>query len=134
MALIDAGYSDTPPSFDIQAVQAGDAAEMVTRLTAAIAASPQSIADLQMAGAGAGPLWEAWLVRADTDVSITVDPAAARVVAAVAGNPTEARLLLSQRLAALNAVTVIAQVNKVVVAGGGVGPTYMAIALVSLPI
>ena len=132
MAFIDASYSDTPPSFDIQAVQAGDAAEMVTRLTAAIAASPQSIADLQMAGAGAGPLWEAWLVRAETDVSITVDPNAARVVAAVAGNPIEARRLLTQRLAALNAVTTIALVNKVVVAGGGVGPTYMAVALVSL--
>lgn len=132
MALIDASYSPTPPNFDIQAVQAGDAAEMVTRLTATIAASPQSIADLQIAGAGAGPLWEAWLVRGDG--TVTVDPAAARVVAAVAGNPIEARLLLSQRLAALNAVTAIAFVNKVVVAGGGVGPTYMAIALVSLPL
>ena len=130
MALIDASYDPTPPTFDIQAVQAGDADEMVVRLAAAIAASPQSIADLQIAGAGAGPLWEAWLVRADA--SVTVDPAAARVVAAVAGNPTEARLLLSRRLAALNAVTAISLVNKVVVAGGGVGPTYMAIALVTL--
>jgi len=130
MALIATTYSPTPPSFDIQAVQAGDAAEMVTRLKAAIAASPQTIADLQVAGAGAGPLWEAWLVRGDD--TVTVDPTVADVVAAVAGNPIEARLLLTERLAALNAITPINLVNKVVVAGGGVGPTYMAIALVSL--
>ena len=127
MALIDTNYDPTPPNFDIQAVQAGDAAEMVSRLTAAIAASPQSIADLQLAGAGAGPLWEAWLVRGDATVA--VDPAVAAVVAVVAGNPTEARLLLTQQLAALNAITAIEFVNKVVVGGGGVCPTYMAIAL-----
>lgn len=130
MALIDSGYN-TPPDFDIQATQGGNPAEMELHLNTLIASSAQTISDIQLAGAGAGPMWEAWLVRGDSSTP-TVDPTAAVVAASVAGNPVQAVLQLNQRLAAINAVTAINSVNKVVVAGGGVGPTYMAVALATL--
>jgi hypothetical protein len=128
MALFNATYA-VPPSFDIQAVEAGDSAEMVTRLTSLLSASPQDVADFKLAGAGSGPLWEAWLVRGD--VTISVPAGQAQFVAAVAGNPAEALFYLKQRLAAAigsNAATVY----KVEVAGAGDGPTYMAAALFSI--
>jgi hypothetical protein len=131
MALINVQYDPDEVEFRIRSVQAGDADEMVSRLTALLAAEEEPIVDLQLAGAGAGPLWEAWVVVGDANAGITLSPSTAAVVAAVAGNPTEARLRLSQKLAAFNAVTPISAVYKVVVAGGGVGPTYMAVALAS---
>ena len=129
MALFNAAYG-TPPNFDIRGVEAGNAAELVSRLTnefaAAMAASETSIVDFKLAGCGSGPQWQAWFV-----VGTASTPVAAlsglKVVADVAGSPAEALLRLKQRLAA--AVSGSTTVFKTVVAGAGDGPTYMAVAL-----
>ena len=112
-------------------VEAGNAAEMESRLAAelavAAAASSDFACDLQIAGAGAGPQWQAWFVTAPSISTgvFKVFPAAARVAAAVAGNPAEALLRLRQRMSA-NSLDVV---DKVLIAGAGVGPTYMALAI-----
>ena len=111
-------------------VEAGDAAEMESRLAnklaEAAAATEDAACELQLAGAGAGPLWQAWFVTAPTiNVGGQFPPSNARVAAAVAGNPAEALLRLKQRMVA-NSLDVV---NKVVLAGAGVGPTYMALAI-----
>jgi hypothetical protein len=133
MALFSATLAATP-NFNVRAVEAGDAAEMVTRLqaqvAAALAAGETKIVDFNLAGAGSGPQWQGWLTTAN-QVSggvITVAPQNAGFVAAVAGNPVEAVLLLKQRLAPF----VSDLVCKVEVAGAGDGPTYMAVALLDL--
>lgn len=128
MALFQAPF-EAPPTFDLQAVEAGDATEMVSRLTAAVPLAENDIVDFKLAGAGSGPLWQAWMVRGDTEVTAPAD--AAQFVAAVAGNPAEALFYLKQRLAdaiGLNS----ANVYKIEVAGAGDGPTYMAVALFAI--
>lgn len=129
MALFEATYA-TPPDFNVHAVQAGDAAEMVSRLAAALAAAAlaeSQIVDFNLAGAGSGPLWQGWFTTALTvaDGVVTASAEASVFVAAVAGNPTEAVFYLKQRLADLGPQTVY----KIEVAGAGDGPTYMAVAL-----
>lgn len=118
---------------NIRAVEAGNAAEMVTRLQAEIAAAAtaneESMVDLELAGAGSGPQWIASFPTGSSEqvtsgASLALSPAPV-VVAAVAGNPVELMLRLNQALAAASH----GDVYKVVVAGGGSGPTYMAIAL-----
>jgi hypothetical protein len=111
-------------------VEAGDATEMESRLAAKLAEAAASTADaaceLQLAGAGAGPLWQGWFVTASSiAVGATFFPSNALVAAAVAGNPAEALLRLKQRMVA-NGLDVV---NKVVLAGAGVGPTFMALAI-----
>lgn len=130
MALFNATFA-TDEDFNVRAVQAGDAAEMVSRLTnelvAAAAAGETNIVDFNLAGAGSGPLWQGWVTTA-ADVAVggvTAPVASSLFAAAVAGNPAEALFYLKQRLAALNPQTVY----KVEVAGAGDGPTYMAVAL-----
>ncbi len=128
MALFQAPFAASP-TFDLQAVEAGDAAEMVSRLTAALPLAEQSIADFKLGGAGSGPLWQAWVVRGAADVSVPGETA--QFVAAVAGNPAEALFYLKQRLAEAIGGNA-ADVFKVEIAGAGDGPTYMAVALFAI--
>lgn len=130
MALFKAQYSPNN-HFNIRGVEAGDGPEMVSRLTnevaAAVAASETGMVDLQIAGAGAGPQWWAWFVSADAASSgarVSYTPAIA-FAASVAGNPDEAVFTLKNNIAALPPN----QIYKIVVAGAGVGPTYMALAV-----
>jgi len=131
MALFNAPYAATP-DFNVRAVAAGDAAEMVSRLTnefaAAIAASEVNIADFKLAGAGSGLLWQAWFVVGTSVDTPNAALAGLGVVADVAGSPTEALLLVQQRLATAIGATP-SQVFKTVVAGAGDGPTYIAVAV-----
>lgn len=133
MALFDARYA-AAPAFNLRAVEAGDATEMVFRLTnefaAAIAATEANIVDFKLAGAGSGLLWQAWFVvgTAEDDIVPTAPLAGLKVVAAEAGSPAEALFYLKQRLATAIGVT-SSLIFKTVVAGAGDGPTYMAIAL-----
>ena len=131
MALIEMEFG--PGAFNVRAVKAGDADEMVSRLTnevaAAVAAGEEAIVDFMLAGAGSGPEWEAWFVTGDgspleADFAVNFP----RFVAAVAGNPDEALFYLKQRLAAAIGATA-STVFKVEVAGAGDGPTYMAVAM-----
>jgi len=131
MALISFTYG-APPAFNIRAVEAGDAAEMESRLAneaaAAVAAGDSTLGDFQLTGAGSGPQWQAWFDTGNTSPA----PVAASLgevlfLAAVAGNPTEAVFLLKQRMA--DASPSPAGLFKVVVAGAGDGPTYMAVAV-----
>lgn len=131
MALISVTYG-APPAFNVRAVKAGDAAEMVTRLTqeaaAAISAGDSTLEDFQLTGCGSGPQWQAWLVTGNTNgLPIHVALASLVFVAAVAGNPAEATLRLKQKLAAISPTPTV--IFKVVAAGAGDGPTYMAVAL-----
>lgn len=136
MALIDVRYA-AAPAFNLRAVEAGDAAEMVSRLTneiaAAVAAGEASISDFKLAGAASGLLWQAWfVVGTSEDDAVPVaplgGPAGLRVVAAEAGSPAEALFYAKQRLAAAIGVTP-SLIFKTVVAGAGDGPTFMAIIL-----
>ena len=132
MALVEMEFL-VPDSFNLHTVQAGDADEMVTRLTneaaAAAAAGEEGIADFMLAGSGSGPQWEAWFLTGDAS-PLEADFAVnnPRFVAAVAGNPEEALFYLKQRLAAAIGATA-STVFKVEVAGAGDGPTYMAVAM-----
>jgi hypothetical protein len=132
MALFSAAFA-TDEDFNIRAIEGGDAAEVVSRLSnevaAAIAAGEGAIIDFNLAGAGSGLKWEAWFIVATGDA--TPDPIPlpdVRFVAAEAGNPTEAVFYLKQRIAAI--VPTPLSVYKIEVAGAGDGPTYMAVALV----
>lgn len=128
MSFFTATFGAGTDVFDIQGVEAGDAAEMETKINNLLAGAglPDLLADLTLGGAGAGPLWLAELTLADTVGSgVSIAIGSVLVAAAVAGNAAEASLLARQRLAALTPTNV----HKVVVAGGGVGPTYMAIAI-----
>ena len=131
MALINFTYG-APPAFNVRAVEAGDAAEMVSRLTnaaaAAVAAGESRIGDFQLAGCGSGPQWQAWMATGNTSaLPVSIGLAAIFFAAAVAGNPTEAVFLLKKRLA--EASPPPQEIFKIVVAGAGDGPTYMAIAM-----
>jgi len=134
MALIE---METPPINQFHAVEAGDAAEMVSRLTneAAAAATAQEggIVDFVLAGAGSGPQWQAWFV-AGTGAPVAADFSVnqPQFVAAVAGNPVEALFYLKQRLAAAIG-DVSSVVFKVEVAGAGDGPSFMAVAMFGIP-
>lgn len=131
MALISMTYG-APPAFNLRAVEAGDALEMETRLKnqaiAAVAAGDTELEDFQIAGAGSGPLWQSWMVTGSTAAEpVSIELQDIFFAAAVAGNPTEAVFLLLKRL---NGVTPAPQnIFKVVVAGAGDGPTYMAVAV-----
>lgn len=131
MALISMTYG-APPAFNLRAVEAGDAAEMESRLTneagAAIAAGDSTLEDFQIAGAGSGPLWQSWMVTGNTSAQpVSIELQEIFFAAAVAGNPREAIFLLLKRL---NEATPAPQnIFKVVVAGAGDGPTYMAVAV-----
>ena len=130
MALFAKTYG-AAPIFNVRAVSAGNAAEMEVQLTALLAAASSAgenfLVDLELGSAGAGPQWQAWVATGSTAPSnapaIYITPLAA--FAALAGNPTEAALLLNARLATFS----LTEVVKVVVAGSGVGPTYMAVAI-----
>lgn len=119
---------------NVRAVQAGDAAEMVSRLTneaaAAVAAGESEIVDFNLAGAASGLLWQAWLTTTTDTGSETCETGIAQFVAAEAGNPAEAVLLLKQRIA--EAIPSGGNMYKMEVAGAGDGPTYLAVALVSI--
>ena len=94
MALYDARYA-AAPAFNVRAVEAGDAAEMVSRLTnefaAAVTAGEARIVDFKIAGAASGLLWQAWFVVGTSEIGIPTaplaGPAGVRVVAAEAGSP-----------------------------------------------
>ncbi len=136
MALFDSTYDGELP-VRVRAVQAGDAAEMVSRLTnaltAAIADGDQEMADFKLAGAGSGPNWEAWFVDGEADVVVALSEA--KFAASEAGNPVEATLRLNQQITALFdglAPDTELHVFKVEVAGAGDGPTYMAVALYAI--
>lgn len=105
---------------------------MVTRLTneiaAAIAANEPEVADFKLAGCGSGPQWQAWMVLGENGATPAAPLPGLRVVADVAGNPTEALFYVKQRLAAAIG-TAPTTIYKVVVAGAGDGPTYMAVVL-----
>jgi hypothetical protein len=129
MALFSIAF-DTDADFNIRAVEAGDANEMVSRLAAqvseAVTAGEAAVIDFRLAGAGSGPQWEAWFVSGSGlggPNPLTMQEAT--FVAAVAGNPAEALFYLNQRIAAAAPSTVF----KIEVAGAGDGPTYMAVAL-----
>lgn len=131
MALINFAYG-AAPAFNVRAVEAGDAAEMVSRLrneaAAAVAAGDSTLGDFQLAGCGSGPQWQAWMVTGNSSPTpIQMSLQEAVFVADVAGNPTEAVFYVKKRLAEL--VPAPAEIFKIVVAGAGDGPTYMAIAL-----
>jgi hypothetical protein len=133
MALIESEFEPPPDGLNVRAVRAGDADEMVTRLTnevaAAVAAGEEGIADFNLAGSGSGPEWEAWFVTGDAEpLEADFVENQPRFVAAVAGNPDEALFYLKQRLAAAIGATA-STVFKVEVAGAGDGPTYMAVAM-----
>lgn len=131
MALISMAYG-APPAFNVRAVEAGDAAEMESRLqneaAAAIAAGEDLLEDFQIAGCGSGPQWQSWMVTGNTSAEpVSIDLAELFFAAAVAGNPTEAVFLLLKRLN--EAPFTPQEIFKVVVAGAGDGPTYMAVAV-----
>lgn len=138
MALIEMEFG--PGAFNVRAVRAGDADEIVSRLTneiaAAVAAGEEAIVDFMLAGAGSGPEWEAWFLTGDggpLEVGFAVN--LPRFVAAVAGNPEEALFYLKQRIAAAAAVLGVSGapfVYKVEVAGAGDGPTFMAAAMMGI--
>lgn len=136
MSLINARYAEEPVR--TYAVEAGDAAEMVSRLrnaaVAAIAAGADEVSDFKLAGAGVGPLWQAWFVAGDADTSITIDFSEVDFLAVVAGNPAETTLLLNQQLDAASAASDPNQVvvYKFEVAGAGAGPNYMAVAMYAI--
>ena len=131
MALISMSYG-APPAFNLRAVQAGDAAEMESRLAneaaAAVAAGDDQLEDFQIAGAGSGARWESWMVTGSTAAEpVSIDLQEIFFAAAVAGNPTEAKFLLLKRL---NEVTPAPQdIFKVVVAGAADGRSYMGVAV-----
>lgn len=131
MALFQTAFSGN--GFNIRGVTAGDAAEMESRLTneiaAAVIAGETGMVEFQVAGAGAGLNWEAWFVSSAVATSGARLPYnSIDVAAAEAGNPVEALLKLNQKIASFG----VDFVYKVVIAGAGVGPTYMAIAVVTL--
>lgn len=131
MALFSATYG-AAPDFNVHAVQGGNAAELTTNLTAeiaaAVAASEGNIVDINVAAAGAGPMWQAWFVTANVNSGTpNVSLNLAVVFAAVAGNPTQAEFLLNQQLS--ESPLTLSQISKISVAGAGLGPTYMALAL-----
>lgn len=134
MALFEVPYSATATSFNVHSVSAGNPAELVTRLTAEIAAAvtagEQSLVDFNLSGTGAGPNWEAWFTTSSipTAPTISFNLRELTVVAAVAGNPTEARLALLADLAALSPAPT--EVAKFEIAGGGIGTIFMAVAIV----
>ncbi len=137
MSLINARYGAEPVR--TYAVQAGDAAEMVSRLTAAaaaaVAAGADDMSDFKLAGSGIGPLWEAWFVAGEGTISINVEFSAVHFLAAVAGNPTEATLLLNQQIDAAAAAITPPDglvMYKIEVAGAGAGPNYMAVAMYAI--
>lgn len=139
MALIEMEFV-VPDGFNVRAVRAGDAAEMVSRLTnevaAATAAGEEAIVDFMLAGAGSGPEWEAWFVTGDgspLEVDFLINQP--RFVAAVAGNPEEALFYLKQHMASAAAELSVSGapfVYKVEVAGAGDGPTFMAAAMMGI--
>lgn len=134
MALFNAPFAPAPV-FNIRAVEAGDADEMVSRLTnqiaAAVAAGEVRMADFKIAGAGSGLLWQGWFVTGTSVDTPNAPLASLQAVAAVAGSPAEALFYVKQRLAAEIGVAA-SVVHKTVVAGAGDGPTYMAVALFRL--
>ena len=134
MALFNAPFAP-PPVFNIRAVEAGDADEMVSRLTneiaAAVAAGEVRMADFKIAGSGSGPQWQAWFVSGTSVETPNAPLATLQAVAAVAGSPSEALFYAKQRLAAAIGIAA-AVVHKTVVAGAGDGPTFMAVTLFRL--
>ncbi len=128
MALFSSLYTATT---NIRAVEAGDAAEMVSRLqnevAAAIAAGEEAdICDFKLAGSGSGPKWQAWFIEGASTISVPLG--LVQFAAAVGGSPAEAVFYLKQRIAmAIGEVPTF--LLKVEVAGAGDGPTYMAVAV-----
>lgn len=129
MAIIDVTYANDPTAFNIHTCQAGNAAQMLTFLDAELAAASDAtegaIADLKLSGTGAGPNWEAVFVTAADSTTPVVALNQAAFVCAVGSNPTQVREFL---LAAL-AVLLPLSVNKVEIAGAGLGTIYMGVAL-----
>ena len=131
MALISMAYG-APPAFNLRAVEAGDAAEMESRLVneaaAAIAAGDTELNDFQIAGAGSGPQWQSWMVTGSTAAEpVSIDLQELFFAASVAGNPSEAVFLLLKRLNEASPAPV--EIFKIVVAGSGDGHSYMAVAV-----
>jgi len=134
MALFSAGYS-AHDAFVVHSVRAGDAAEMLTRLNAEVAAAiangESQIVDIVLAGAASGYDWECWFVTCPDIGAITeaCPLVLARFACAAAGNPTEAR----ESIAAQLVVIAPEIVWKIEVAGAGDGPRYMALVLTAIP-
>jgi hypothetical protein len=134
MALNFYPYSANPTAFNVHAVHAGDSLEMESRfnnaLAAAVAASEVNLVDVQIGGAASGYDWEGWFITTSLSVPaalalgfVAVPLAGTSIVAAEGGDPQECVVRLRNRLAASSNTSV----NKIVLAGAGDGPRYMAI-------
>jgi hypothetical protein len=134
MALNFIPFSVDPTAFNIHAVHAGDSLEMESRfnnaLAAAIAAGETNLVDVQIGGAASGYDWEGWFVTTDLSVAaalalgfVALPLAGTSIVAAEGGDPQECISRLNNRLAA----SANTSLNKIVLAGAGDGPRYMAI-------
>lgn len=113
-------------------VRANNAAEMQAKLAAAAAALPagSSIVDFELFGTGAAPNFLAMLTVAQegSNDMPDVDPSAAGF-SVLGGLDTVDPIPLCPALAAAVRATGNTVINKMVTAGGGVGPHWMAAAL-----
>lgn len=139
------GFSNVPFSVDptavyLDAVEAGDADEMESRLATKFAAvladnlGAVQVTDIKLTGVGKGPGWACGLffgqVSGTNGTSLSINESFVRC--AVASNRQEAYGKLMDKLAALNAQSAITFFYKIEVAGNGEGSAFMALAIGAL--
>lgn len=130
MALIDATVD---ASLEYIAVRANDAAEMLAKLNAALAAITGGgvIIDLELKGCGAGPKFMATLVVADSSqggLSPTIAPVDAAFIVVGGSGGIDPLALIAQMSAEVQALGVTT-VHKCLMAGAGAGPNWMGLTL-----
>lgn len=125
MALIDAAVD---PALNYVVVRANSAAEMVQKLQAA-AATLDVIADLELESSGAAPHFVATLVDTSEVTSVPSLSGSAAAFLCLGGIGGIDPLALVEELQAQIIALGTAVIYKVLIAGGGAGPHWMALVI-----
>lgn len=131
MGLFSVGYNISLANFRVSGIKAGNATEMESNLQDMIrsaAGYPSGLIDVTLCAVGEGPEWEAAAVFGTAGSGLPAR-STVRVAAAVALDAAEAMRSLTARLAAIHAVTPLAELLKVEFAGGGLGTKMLALAI-----
>lgn len=134
MTLTNATYSADPADFTVDGVKAGSGEEMEARLAALLAgaAEPTRIADVTLAGVEEGPGWEACVTFAEVAAGVgAILRSDITVAAVVASSPEEAEIKLLDRLVVRHAEVPFTNLAKLEIAGGGIGDSFMALAIMA---
>lgn len=128
MALIDAPIDADNPIY--VGFRANSAAKMAQLLTQWLADNGgQSVMDIEISATGAAPNFFCTLVAGDPGTTESVLASQAVVVAVGGVGQVDTAAMIAEVQAAVRALAPVPFVYKIVSAGGGAGPHWMAVAL-----